>query len=195
MTTTEKKQREALVERLRSTIQDIRRKPYPISDLIPLLTQAADALALPPTTSGEFNGGWILREVKFNERGAIVDWRLPPTVQMPSLNDGEIYIGLIGNASGEAYHLVLLPGDNDDATWQAQMDWAKSIGGDLPNRIEQAMLWVGHRDKFQKDWYWSNESRHNNSSWSWCQTFRNGDQVTSHEGSELRARAVRRIHT
>ena len=32
------------IERLRAVAQDIRRKPYPISDIIPLLTQAADVL-------------------------------------------------------------------------------------------------------------------------------------------------------
>lgn len=30
--------------RLRNTIQDIRRKPYPIKDLIPLMSEAADEL-------------------------------------------------------------------------------------------------------------------------------------------------------
>lgn len=33
-----------LIERLRETIQNVRRKPYPISDLIPMLVEAADAL-------------------------------------------------------------------------------------------------------------------------------------------------------
>lgn len=31
-------------QKLRDTIQDIRRKPYPISDLIPLFIEAADEL-------------------------------------------------------------------------------------------------------------------------------------------------------
>jgi hypothetical protein len=39
--------REALAERLRNTVKDIRRKPYPISELIPLLVQAADTLSQP----------------------------------------------------------------------------------------------------------------------------------------------------
>ena len=33
-----------LSDRLRKVIAEIRRKPYPISDLIPLLSEAADAL-------------------------------------------------------------------------------------------------------------------------------------------------------
>ena len=118
---------------------------------------------------------------------------MPFQIEKPPLNDGEIYIGLIGNAAGEAYHLVLLPGDNDDATWQAQMEWAKSIGGDLPNRIEQAMLWADHRDQFQKDWYWSNETDSDSSSWAWCQIFIYGYQGNYPKNDEFRARSVRRL--
>ena len=114
-------------------------------------------------------------------------------ITIPPLAEGETYIGLIGNSQGEAYHLVLLPGDNDDATWQEQMDWAKSIGGDLPNRIEQAMLWAGHKDQFKKDWYWSNEQHHTASGCAWVQTFSNGYQYGYRKYDELRARAVRRL--
>ena len=114
-------------------------------------------------------------------------------LQIPPLAEGERYIGCIGDAAGNLHHVVLLPGDNDDATWEAQMEWAKSIGGDLPNRIEQAMLWANHRDQFQKDWYWSNETHHTESGWAWLQGFDYGSQSDSHEGNEFRARAVRRL--
>ena len=73
------------------------------------------------------------------------------------------------------------------------MEWAKSIGGDLPNRIEQAMLWANHRDQFQKDWYWSNETHHSESGWAWYQNFNNGNQNNNNRNNELRARAVRRL--
>ena len=114
-------------------------------------------------------------------------------LQLPPLAEGETYIGAIGDTSGEVYHLILLPGDNDDANWQTQMDWAKSIGGDLPNRIEQAMLWANHRDQFQKDWYWSNEQHHSESGLAWYQNFSTGYQDGYHKDYELRARAVRRL--
>lgn len=44
---TTKETREALSARLRKAVADIRRKPFPISDLIPLLTESADALDSP----------------------------------------------------------------------------------------------------------------------------------------------------
>ena len=107
----------------------------------------------------------------------------------PELNPGEIYIGRINDQ-----HIVLLPGDNDDANWQDALDWAKSIGGDLPNRIEQSMLWANHRDQFQEDWYWSNETYERNPAYAWYQYFSIGDQNdVRKDSSSCRARAVRRI--
>ena len=114
-------------------------------------------------------------------------------LNIPELADGEIYIGAIGDAAGNLHHVILLPGDNDDATHEAQLEWAKSIGGDLPTRIEQAMLWANHREQFKKEWYWSNEIHHAESGWAWCQDFGNGNQIKLHKLYELRARAVRRL--
>ena len=110
-----------------------------------------------------------------------------------TLAEGEIYIGIIGDALGNLHHVILLPDDNDDATHEAQIEWAKSIGGDLPSRIEQAMLWANHRDQFQKDWYWSNETHHSESGWAWYQDFDYGNQDYGGRTYGLRARAVRRL--
>lgn len=113
---------------------------------------------------------------------------------IPPLAEGETYIGVIGNKDGEVYHVILLPGDNDDSDWQAALDWAKSIGGDLPTRIEQAMLFDGFRDQFQKEWYWSNTTVDGYEAYAWCQYFYDGDQFTHHKsGYDCRARAVRRL--
>ena len=114
-------------------------------------------------------------------------------INLPELAEGEIYVGCIGDAAGNLHHVILLPGDNPPATWEAQMEWAKSIGGDLPNRIEQSLLWANHRDQFQKDWYWSNETHHSESGWAWSQDFTNGRQYTNRLSHALRARAVRRL--
>ena len=114
-------------------------------------------------------------------------------LQLPPLADGEVYIGAIGDKHGNLHHVILLPGDSDDATWKKQMEWAKSIGGDLPTRIEQAMMWTDHRDQFQKDWYWSNEQHHNDSGCAWHQDFHFGRQSSYDIRNKLRARAVRRL--
>ena len=120
------------------------------------------------------------------------------TIPKPPIAEGEIYAGLIGNSNGEAYHLILLPGDNDGATWQTQMDWAKSIGGDLPDRVEQALLFKHFKGEFQDRAYWSNtpcepDDDEEESSWVWCQYFGSGTQYYDHKYYEFRARAVRRL--
>ncbi|ONC38486.1 hypothetical protein AQ916_06960 [Burkholderia pseudomallei] len=114
-------------------------------------------------------------------------------IQLPPLTEGEVYIGAIGDKNGDFHHVILLPGDSGDATWQEQMDWAKSINGDLPTRVEQAMLWAHHRDLFKREWYWSNETHHRDSGYAWCQVFYFGRQFSTHKGAALRARAVRRL--
>ncbi|NYH21420.1 DUF1566 domain-containing protein [Paraburkholderia bryophila] len=114
-------------------------------------------------------------------------------LQIPPLADGEIYlIGLV-DANGDVEHTILLPGDNDDASQAEQLAWAQSIGGDLPNRIEQAVMLAKFRDRFQKDAYWSNETCDWNSSCAWFQGFGGGGQDGTHKCAALRAVAVRRF--
>ena len=120
------------------------------------------------------------------------------TLQLPPLNEGEIYIGAIGNSNGELHHVILLPGDNDDTTWKKQMAWAKKIGGDLPNKLELAMLFALARDQFKRDWYWSNQTYVNSDgqeevAYAWCQTFYYGIQTSHLKGDACRARAGRRL--
>lgn len=114
-------------------------------------------------------------------------------IKLPKLNEGEIYVGAIGDQHGNVYHLILLPGDNDDASWSEQLEWAKNIGGDLPNKIELAMLWNTCRGLFQKDVYWSNQEHEIDSSCAWNQYFGGGGQYTYTKGIGLRARAVKRV--
>lgn len=120
-------------------------------------------------------------------------------LQTPPLAEGEIYVGAIGDKNGDAYHIILLPGDKDCGTWKAAMSWAGKAGGDLPNRIEQNMLFESFRSEFKRDWYWSNQtyldpSDDKETAFAWCQLFRYGTQRNIHKGNTLcRARAVRRL--
>lgn len=115
-------------------------------------------------------------------------------LQLPPLPDGETYVATLFDAEKQTgYHLVLLPGDNDDSNWQTQTEWAASIGGELPTRVEQALLWEKHRDKFEDAWYWSSESHASDPAYAWYQGFDGGLQFSIFKSSELRARAVRRL--
>ena len=110
------------------------------------------------------------------------------------LKEGETYIGAIINADGTGNHIILLPDDKPLGKWQEAMDWAKEKGGDLPNRVEQALLFNQNKELFEKDWYWSNTTVEGSSEWAWCQGFDFGSQFSNRKGnSYCRARAVRRI--
>src|SRR5450830_1386076 len=106
------------------------------------------------------------------------------------LKEGEVYLGAIINPDGSGEHSILLPGDKDDGNWQDAMDWAKELGGDLPNRVEQALMFDKSRDQFQKNWYWSNTTHEREAGWAWYQVFYGGGQSYYGKSSELRARAV-----
>jgi len=111
---------------------------------------------------------------------------------LPELHEGEIYAGAIINPDGTGHHFILLDGDHEDSDWGASMAWAKSIGGDLPDLVEQALLFKHLSDRFKKEWYWSNTQRSGSSHYAWYQVFGNGDQDYDRKDYELRARAVRR---
>ena len=115
------------------------------------------------------------------------------TITLPELAAGERYLCGVIDENGAVTHTVLLPGDADPAPWEAQMAWAKSIGGDLPNRIEQAMLFASFKDQFKQDAYWSNQQHASDSGYAWCQSFDGGLQIISLKDNGLRARAVRRL--
>ncbi len=112
--------------------------------------------------------------------------------QVPPLHDGEKWAGIVTTEKG-LHHIILLPGDQDEATWKKQMAWAKKAGGDLPDRVELATLRRTLPDEFKPDWYWSNEQRAADSDYAWFQDFYDGSQDLSSIFSKLRARAVRRV--
>ncbi|QGZ66306.1 DUF1566 domain-containing protein [Paraburkholderia acidisoli] len=115
-------------------------------------------------------------------------------IELPELREGEIYLCGLVNGNGSVTHTILLPGDNDDANWSAQLEWAKSIGGDLPTRVELAVAFEQHRDQFQRDWYWSNQDHEDDSAYAWYQDFGDGYQNDDLKSDDVcRARAVRRL--
>lgn len=112
----------------------------------------------------------------------------------PELKEGEVYIGAIIGADGEGHHIILLSEHpKERMTWKEAMDWAQSVGGDLPTRIEQALLFDQKNAEFDTDWYWSNAQHAVQANYAWYQCFRRGYQDYDHEILTLRARAVRRV--
>jgi hypothetical protein len=123
---------------------------------------------------------------------------LPTTLSIPTaqieLAQGERYAGLILGAGGKpTHHLVLLPGDVDDQTWQQAVEWAEKQGGSLPTRAEQSLLFANLKGEFQGAYYWSGQQHETNSGWAWYQHFGHGTQHHGYKNYEFRARAVRRL--
>jgi hypothetical protein len=116
---------------------------------------------------------------------------------LPELKDGEIYAGAIINPDGTGNHIVLLDGELADSEWDDAMAWAKKQGGDLPNRVEQAILFANLKDDFEERAYWSSEQHASYSDYAWSQRFSQrfygGTQDYWTKASPLQARAVRRI--
>lgn len=117
-------------------------------------------------------------------------------MNIPKLNEGEVYAGLSrDHDTGAWHHLVLLPATTDKGlTWQEAIDWAKSVGGELPTRFESAMLYANVRDKIDQDyWYWTATPQASGPAWAWGQSCSYGYQSTGLKGYLCRARAVRRV--
>ena len=117
-----------------------------------------------------------------------------------NLAPGEHYAGLVLGKDGEpSYHLVLLPGQADDITWDKAMEWAGKQGGEyvasLPTRREQALLYANLKEEFEERAYWSCETHESESGWALYQLFHDGCQYLDPKDGELRARAVRRLPT
>jgi hypothetical protein len=88
---------------------------------------------------------------------------------------------------------VLLPARGEKLTWDQAVEFASNAGGELPTRREQSLLFANLKQHFEATWYWSAEVYESDGSCAWCQDFFIGGQDVSHESSEGRAVAVRRL--
>ena len=120
-------------------------------------------------------------------------------IPMPRINStyagGEV-MGVMAGQDGKPDYLLIDLGVEpaNDVTWQEALAWAKSVGGELPTRREQSVMFGNRRDgQYQLRWYWSCEQDAGNESSAWIQNFYYGNQSNGHKVSHGRARAVRRV--
>lgn len=110
------------------------------------------------------------------------------------LRPGERYAGLLLGLDGAPdQHIFLLPGDAENMTQDDAALWAKSVGGELPNRHEQALLFANLKGEFKPGWHWSGEQHEATADYAWNQHFPDGYQNCSLKSWTGRARAVRRL--
>lgn len=121
----------------------------------------------------------------------------PKQFSVPALNieikAGERYAGMVLKPDGTpSHHLILLPGQSIDVNWNDAKEWAEKIGGELPTRQEQSLLFANLKAEFLERYHWSCEAYSTSSAWS--QTFNGGLQSNVIHSDELCARAVRRVN-
>lgn len=125
--------------------------------------------------------------------------KTPETIPLPRMHStyaGGTVMGVMAGENGQPDYLLLDLGvePEKDVTWDEAKAWAKSVGGELPTRREQAMLFANRREgQYKPRWYWSGEQHAGEPSWAWCQDFYYGTQGGTRKDYHGRARAVRRV--
>lgn len=121
-------------------------------------------------------------------------WLFLPEVEI-ELQPGERYVGPVLDADGKVeHHLVLMPQRPEGKlNWQAAMEWAESIGGAIPTRQEQALLYANCKPRLTPAWHWSSETYEDDASCAWHCHFNLGSQTSYRKSYEGGAVAVRRV--
>lgn len=111
-----------------------------------------------------------------------------------NLKAGEKYAGILPGKDGAPdQHIILLPGQANDVTFAEAEKWALSVGGELPTRREQSLLFANLKEEFEERYYWSCERHASDSDSAWFQNFGHGGQYDDDVDDTYRARAVRRL--
>ena len=115
-----------------------------------------------------------------------------PGFAVPTPGVGERHVATILLPNRTGAHIYLPPHKSDRNDWNSQMQWATSVGGELPDKVESALLLATMPEEFEKEAYWLNKQHAANSNYAWYQHFGNGLQYYYGKSRKLRARVVRR---
>ena len=138
--------------------------------------------------------GKVAEMIAAFEAKAKAEAAYPITITFPNLNKGERHVGVIISADGaKRHHIILLPDVLESASWKEGIEHAKTIGAELPDRCEGALLFATMKDEFKSECYWLREPHASDSDYAWFQLFGNGHQHYGNEDVELRVRFVRRL--
>jgi hypothetical protein len=108
-------------------------------------------------------------------------------------NPGEIYVGISRDSDGNPLHHVFLLAGDFEGQWYEAMKWAEKLGGDLPSRDEQRLLFEKVKPEFKPRWYWGSTQHAALSGFAWGQGFLNGLQLNNHKSLQGCARPIRRL--
>lgn len=117
----------------------------------------------------------------------------PITVNFPELAEGEKFVGAIISADLSKREVLIMLPDEFKGNWDDAMAWAASIGGELPDRCESALLFATMKNEFRPEFYWTREQRAVLSDYAWYQFFDSGSQFNGDKSNSRPARAFRRL--
>ena len=111
------------------------------------------------------------------------------------LDPGEHYVGPVLDADGNLMHHLVLMAQRPTSklAWQAATDWADSIGGTLPTRQEQALLFANCKTHVRPEWHWSSQTHEDDASFAWICYVITGSQdyyLKSYEGGAVAVRQI-----
>ena len=121
------------------------------------------------------------------------------TINLPAatieLHPGEGYAGLVLHDDGTpSHHLVLMAArPTKRLVWQAAKDWAAEVGGTLPTRREQSLIYAHCRTHVKHGSHWSSEVFETDTCHAWYCCFDKGGQHYCRKSFLECAVAVRRI--
>ena len=118
-----------------------------------------------------------------------------PQPSHPAPRQGERYIGTVIRPDGSGHYLYRMPLNNDQRLdWDEAMTYALHQGGELPDRVEGALMFATRTPgEFADEAYWTREHSAGNDAYAWCQLFSGGSQYGDHKISPLRVVLVRRV--
>ena len=119
----------------------------------------------------------------------------PPSAPAIDLQPGEHYAGVVLDEAGQVLHHLVLMAQRPDKklNWQAACEWAASVGGELPSRQEQALLYANCKPHLDPMWHWSGEEHEDDASYAWYCHFSDGNQYDCYKSYEGAAVAARRV--
>lgn len=114
------------------------------------------------------------------------------------MSSEEIVLGILNDTyicTHDGYAYFLGPQADKTMTWHDAITWCESLGNEyeLPNKdvLEQCYKKQEIKTQFNTDFYWS--SSEYSGTYSWYQTFNNGDQYGNNKNDSNYVRAVRRL--
>lgn len=110
-----------------------------------------------------------------------------------NMRPGEVYAGiLLGVDGARDAHIFVMP-ESTSGTWDHCMKWAKALGGFLPTRREQRLLFANAKAAFEPKWHWSSEQHADVSATAWSQDFNDGFQLYTLKSNVGLGRPIRRL--